>query len=514
MTTSNEAAGARDVEDVVRPPHVPETAPDLTKRVQEQSDSQDESETPIAIPTTTTYKVYKRRFIGLAQLVLLNIVVSWDWLTFSAVSTTSAEYFKVSEGAINWMSTGYLFAFCAATPIVMYTLNKGGPKPAITATSVLILVGNWIRYASTKAHGGIFGLAMFGQILIGFAQPFCLSAPTRYSDLWFSDRGRTSATALATLANPFGAALGQLVDSFWASTASEVPDMVLYISIISSIASIPSIFLPAAPPTPPSASSLAPKTPLVKATIKLIRTLEFWLIFVPFSIYVGFFNSVSSLLNQILAPHGFSETDAGIAGGILIIVGLVASAVVSPITDRFKHYLGTIKALVPVVAASYIGFIFAPSTSTGSIAPTFVVAALLGASSFSLLPVTLEYLVEITYPFSPEVGSTLCWTGGQLLGAIFIIVQDALKAGPDASPPYHMRNALIFSAVIAAAVVPLPLSLGLFGREVKRRRLLADRGEIESGGTATAAAATESATPPPPPPAAVTADIDSKQMAR
>lgn len=114
----------------------------------------------------------------------------------------------------------------------MYTLNKGGPKPAITATSVLILVGNWIRYASTKAHGGIFGLAMFGQILIGFAQPFCLSAPTRYSDLWFSDRGRTSATALATLANPFGAALGQLVDSFWASTASEVPDMVLYISII------------------------------------------------------------------------------------------------------------------------------------------------------------------------------------------------------------------------------------------------------------------------------------------
>lgn len=88
MTTSNEAAGARDVEkDVVRPPHVPETAPDLTKRVQEQSDSQDESETPIAIPTTTTYKVYKRRFIGLAQLVLLNIVVSWDVCAFIHTST-------------------------------------------------------------------------------------------------------------------------------------------------------------------------------------------------------------------------------------------------------------------------------------------------------------------------------------------------------------------------------------------------------------------------------------------
>lgn len=28
--------------------------------------------------STVPYKVYKRRFFGLAQLVLLNIVVSWD----------------------------------------------------------------------------------------------------------------------------------------------------------------------------------------------------------------------------------------------------------------------------------------------------------------------------------------------------------------------------------------------------------------------------------------------------
>jgi len=99
-------------------------------------------------------------------------------------------------------------------------------------TSSLLLVGNWIRYAGAKAKGGIFGVSMFGQILIGLAQPFCLSAPTRYSDLWFSDRGRTSATAVATLANPLGAALGQLINSVWATKPSEVPDMVLWISIM------------------------------------------------------------------------------------------------------------------------------------------------------------------------------------------------------------------------------------------------------------------------------------------
>ncbi|KXG50833.1 Major facilitator superfamily domain, general substrate transporter [Penicillium griseofulvum] len=448
------------------------------------------------------YKVYKRRFWGLAQLVLLNIVVSWDWLTFSSISTTAAEYFDVSESAINWMSTGYLFAFCAVSPIVIWILNKGGPKPAIVTTATLLLVGNWLRYAGTRANGGIYGLAMFGQILIGFAQPFCLCAPTRYSELWFSDKGRTSATAVASLANPLGAALGQLIDAEWASKPSDIPNMVLYISVIvrethppklqpsigpfslslthhvtkqSTVAALPSFFLPAAPPTPASASSAKPHTPLGEAVRKLTRTREFWQIFVPFSVYVGFFNSVSSLLNQILSPHGFSETEAGIAGAILIVVGLITSAIMSPITDRYKHYLGSIRVLVPVVVVTYIGLIFAPGSSAG-IPPSYVVMALLGAASFAMLPIVLEYLAEITYPLSSEIGSTMCWTGGQLLGACFILIQDALKAGAEAAPPYNMRNALIFAAVIAVVAAPFPLTIGLFGRVVHHRRLEVDQG--------------------------------------
>jgi hypothetical protein len=42
------------------------------------ADSQDGILSPDPLSTVTVYKVYKRRFWGLAQLVLLNIVVSWD----------------------------------------------------------------------------------------------------------------------------------------------------------------------------------------------------------------------------------------------------------------------------------------------------------------------------------------------------------------------------------------------------------------------------------------------------
>jgi hypothetical protein len=39
-----------------------------------------------------------------------------QWLSFSAVSKTSAQYFKVTENTINWLSTGFLFAFAVAAP--------------------------------------------------------------------------------------------------------------------------------------------------------------------------------------------------------------------------------------------------------------------------------------------------------------------------------------------------------------------------------------------------------------
>ena len=100
-----------------------------------------------AVAPAREFKVYRRRWFALGHLSLLNIIVSWDvslhaiptltqiasgafetlrkwrtdfvllqWLTFSAVSSTSADYFGVSENAVNWLSTGFLFAFVAISP--------------------------------------------------------------------------------------------------------------------------------------------------------------------------------------------------------------------------------------------------------------------------------------------------------------------------------------------------------------------------------------------------------------
>ena len=397
-----------------------------------------------------------------------------QWLTYAPVTNTTATFFNTTPDVINWLSTAFLFAFVFASPVVLYILSRFGPRLAIIIASALILVGNWMRYGAMRTNPASFPFTMAAQVITGLAQPFVLAAPTRYSDLWFSPRGRVSATAVASLANPFGGALGQLIGPFLVSAPSDIPNLTLYVAIISSVATIPSIFIPAKPPTPVSASSTYVRPPIFKEISFLTRSANFWLLFIPFSVYVGFFNSISSLLVQVLTPYGFTETEGGIAGALLILVGLVCAAVTSPIVDRSKRYLLLIKILVPVLALCYLVFIWGPPS--GSIAATYVISSILGAASFSLVPVALEWLVEVTWPVGPEVSSTICWAGGQLLGGVFIVISDALIDGKDGDPPGNMHRALIFQAVISCAAAPLVLAIGYVGGGAITRRLEVDRG--------------------------------------
>ena len=251
----------------------------------------------------------------------------------------------------------------------------------------------------------------------------------------------------------------------------------------SCVTCLPAILIPSKPPTPASNSGNLEKLNITASLRLLKKNKAFYLVLVAFGIYTGFFNALSSLINQIFEPYGFTETDAGIAGALLIFVGLGASAVISPWVDRTKQYLPTIKLLVPFIALGYLLLIFMPETRT--VAGPFVICAILGAASFSLLPCALEYLVEITYPASPEVSSTICWTGGQLLGAAFILIMDALKGVMSGQPKDSMKGALIFQAIISCSAVPCVFALSYLNKDsigLGRRGVEIDMADPEANG--------------------------------
>jgi FLVCR family MFS transporter 7 len=58
-----------------------------------------------------------------------------------------------------------------------------------------------------------------------------------------------------------------------------------------------------------------------------------------FVIFVGFFNTVGSLLFQMLSPYGVSPATSGYLGAVLIDCGRVTATIVSPIIDKFQPQL-------------------------------------------------------------------------------------------------------------------------------------------------------------------------------
>jgi MFS transporter, FLVCR family, MFS-domain-containing protein 7 len=167
-----------------------------------------------------------------------------------------------------------------------------------------------------------------------------------------------------------------------------------------------------------------------------------------------------------MSPYGYSDNDAGIAGAVLIISGLVFAAIISPLLDRFHSFIPIARILIIVVAICYLAFIWV--IRANAYAGICVLSGALGAASFSLLPLALEMSVELTHPVPPEVSASIYWIGGQFLGGIFIIIMNALR-DDNGNPPENMTKALIFQAVIALVASPW-----LFFIKLQRRRLTVD----------------------------------------
>ncbi|KAF5599524.1 permease of the major facilitator superfamily [Fusarium pseudoanthophilum] len=408
------------------------------------------------------YRTYKIRWFGLVVLTMLNIMVSWSWLTFAPVTSSTAEFYKVDETMVNWLSSIFVFANFAMT-IVTIKLLDWGLRPTLISGSALLLIGNWIRYAgSYSSDGNKVSVVAVAQALLGMSQSLVLSAPTRFSETWFTSKGRVTATAVMSLANPTGAAVGSIVVPLWTNEPSDISSVVLYVAIISSAVAIAGFSFPVAPATPPSAIDHTNRPKVLPSLRILSRSLECYLIIIPFWVYTGLFVATTSLINQIVTPYGFSDTEAGIGGGLLIVLGLIFSAITAPIIDRTKKFILVTKCGVVVGGLCYLALVWVPSTK--KIGALYAVLCCIGISSLSIVPVVLEVLTEFSYPAGAEITSTTAWAGGQLLGGCFIILGNGMKAADSADPPRNMKNFTVFQAVLAMAMIPLPLMLGMFGR--------------------------------------------------
>lgn len=294
---------------------------------------------------------------------------------------------------------------------------------------------------------------------------------------------------LMSIANPIGTGLAQLISPLCGSPE----DSLLVMAIIFTAVTPAVMFIEDAPPTPPTRSATHANPPfrtLVSAllgrttredtTYMTVRQrVDFGVMALVFGVLVGITTSFGVLSAQDLEPYGYSDVTAGLLGATILLVGILAALLTAPLFDRvLSHHLAiSCKCLCPVLGAAWLSLIWAVRpNNTGAL---FAVMAIIGATSLTLLPVTLELAVELTR--NADGSSAILWGSANFFSVIFIIVEGALRACPDASPPFNMSKALVFQGVLACAIIAV---FGLEGKQARRaedeRALRESRGDAES----------------------------------
>ncbi|KAJ6490786.1 major facilitator superfamily domain-containing protein, partial [Mycena vitilis] len=424
----------------------------------------------------TEYRLYRRRFVGLAALVILNLAAGMTWPWFGPISNDMVQAFGITLDQVNWLGNVMSCMYLPVSLCVPIFVSKYGIRRCCDIGAATLLLSAWVRYAGTTngvSTSVAYALLLLGQIFASVAQPiFEILAPI-YSETWFGLKGRTTATMIMAMANPIGGAVGQVLSPLVGNPRQSI----LVLGIVCS-AAVPAVFaMSAAPPSPPtySASQKSPDLLLLlqdlcgqskatKSTMTSRERIDFIIMLLIFGALSAITNNFTILSAEILQPVEYSATTSGLMGAVLLLTGIAAAAVTAPLFDRvFTHHLAlTVKILVPITSVGWFSLIWAvrPSNTVG----LFIIMAILGGCSLTMLPVGLELACDLTQ--HAEGSAALMWFSCNLFGFVLILGACALRAGPEALPTLNMHKGLILNGVIALVSGCLPLLIR--GKQVRK----------------------------------------------
>ena len=150
---------------------------------------------------------------------------------------------------------------------------------------------------------------------------------------------------------------------------------------------------------------------------------DFVLLLVIFFVGLGVFNAVTTWIEEIVSPRGFSTVQAGNIGGLMIVGGILGALVVPLISD---HYRKRTPFLVMAVTGAMLGL--AGITFATSYPLLLVSAFVFGFFLLSAGPIGFQYGAEVTYPTPEGTSNGLLLLMGQISGIIFILGMDSFKS--------------------------------------------------------------------------------------
>ncbi len=288
--------------------------------------------------------------------------------------------------------------------------------------------------------GGEYGWVLAAQIGIAIGQPLVLNAVTTVAARWFPTQERATASGLGTLAIYLGILLGLALTPYLALRWG-IPGMLIIYGVVAGLVMFVFFFFARErPPSPPCPPEQEARSLVLDGLAKMIRQRDFVLLLAIFFVGLGAFNAITTWIEEILAPRGFSATQAGDAGGIMILGGIVGALVVPILSDKIRKRVPFIILAIGGAAIGVAGLTYV----TGYLL-LLLFSFIFGFFLLAAGPIGFQYAAEITYPAPEGTSNGLVLLMGQISGILFILGMDALKS--------HATGAM---------TLPLAILLGLF----------------------------------------------------
>lgn len=393
--------------------------------------------------TQTTFKVYGYRWITLLVFMAIIAINQLLWITFAPITTAAASYYGVSDLSIGLLSLVFLIVYIVVSVPASWTIDTYGVR-----------VGVGIGAALTGGFGLLRGfvatdytLVLIAQIGIAIGQPFILNAITTVAARWFPTSERGTASGLGSLAIYVGILIGLAVTPYLI-TEFNINGMLLIYGIVSVVAAV--LFLAAArerPPSPPCPPDQEARSLVFDGLVQSLRKRSFVLLLLIFFVGLGVFNAVTTWIEEIVQPRGFTITDAGNAGGLMIVGGIVGALILPALSDRYRKRTPFLVLAVGAAILGLLGITFATSYWL-----LLVSSFILGFFLLSAGPIGFQYGAEITHPAPEGTSNGFLLMMGQISGIVFILAMDASKSPETGSmtlPLLVLVGLMIISLLLA-----------------------------------------------------------------
>ena len=397
------------------------------------------------------FKVYGYRWVVLLAFMAIIALNQLLWITFAAITTDAMKFYNVSDLSIGLLSLIFMVVYIFVSFPASWIIDTYGIRVGVGIGAALTGIFGLVRGLTASDYN----MVLIAQIGIAVGQPFILNATTTIAARWFPAGERATASGIGSLAIYIGILLGLALTPYLTLNYG-IPGMLTMYGVAAVVAML--IFLALSrerPPSPPCPPDQEARSLVLDGLNKMIRQKDFIFLMIIFFVGLGAFNAVTTWIEQVLSPRGFSATQAGNAGGMMIFGGILGAVVLPLLSDKYRKRAPFLLLAVIGAAIGLAGVAFATNYS---LLLTF--SFIFGFFLLSAGPVGFQYGAEITYPAPEGTSNGMLLLMGQISGIAFILGMDSFKSPVTGS----MTNSLL--ALIGLMIICL-----IFGFQLKEADL-------------------------------------------